>query len=201
MHYHHNTPWISFLKFLILIAMCTLVSQMHASNIASEQTNQFEDPAQHMLQKRTWKNLQGSWGKRSSEEPLSQHSSETEPDYTGSSSHDDNIADLSADSNLDRLNKYLIKGLIHQRLNQLDTQYDASTDEYPVDKRTWNKMNGGWGKRVNAGPAQWNKFRGAWGKREQGWNSLRQLWGKRSEKWNKLSSSWGKRDNDNSNSY
>ncbi|XP_050101309.1 allatostatins MIP [Anopheles aquasalis] len=62
-------------------------------------------------------------------------------------------------------------------------------------KRSWNRMNAVWGKRVNAGGrnAGWTKFGGSWGKREPGWNNLKGLWGKRAEKWDKLASAWGKR--------
>ncbi|KFB40117.1 AGAP000833-PA-like protein [Anopheles sinensis] len=63
-------------------------------------------------------------------------------------------------------------------------------------KRSWNKMNAAWGKRVTNGArnAGWTRFGGAWGKREPGWNNLKGLWGKRADnKWDKLSSAWGKR--------
>ncbi|XP_053678476.1 uncharacterized protein LOC128728852 [Anopheles nili] len=62
-------------------------------------------------------------------------------------------------------------------------------------KRSWNKMNAAWGKRVTGGNrnAGWTKFGAAWGKREPGWNNLKGLWGKRTDKWDKLASAWGKR--------
>ncbi|XP_035790078.1 allatostatins MIP-like [Anopheles albimanus] len=62
-------------------------------------------------------------------------------------------------------------------------------------KRSWNRMNAVWGKRVNGGGrnAGWTRFGGSWGKREPGWNNLKGLWGKRAEKWDKLASAWGKR--------
>lgn len=162
MCYRHTTQWTNFAKILVLFALCIVLEQIGANEIVLEphQTDQLEDPDQHILQKRTWKNLQGSWGKRNTDRPSIQQSSETESDYIGYSNHDDSSTDYNTDSDLDRISKYLIKSLIQQRLSQLDTQYDGTEDEYPVDKRAWNKMNGGWGKRVNAGPAQWNKFRG-----------------------------------------
>ncbi|KXJ84057.1 allatostatins MIP [Aedes albopictus] len=197
----HLLQWANFGKVLLLLVICSLVSNIQAENASSEQhqMEHVDEPSHaHTAQKRTWKNLQGGWGKRNptSEQP------DPNADYYGYSGRNDETSDYgNAENELDKLNKYLIKGLINQRLAQLDTQYDGSDEEYPVEKRAWNKINGGWGKRVNAGPAQWNKFRGAWGKREPGWNNLKGLWGKRSEKWNKLSSSWGKRDSGNSNSY
>lgn len=197
----HRFQWENSGKILVLLVLCTLVSHIQANDASSDQhqvehANELSQP--HSLQKRTWKNLQGGWGKRN---PTNEQSDANAEDYGYAGRSEDPVDYNNADTDLDKLNKYLIKGLINQRLAQMDTQYDGSDEEYPMEKRAWNKINGGWGKRVNSGPAQWNKFRGAWGKREPGWNNLKGLWGKRSEKWNKLSSSWGKRDSGNSNSY
>ncbi|XP_052862630.1 uncharacterized protein LOC128269251 isoform X2 [Anopheles cruzii] len=59
-------------------------------------------------------------------------------------------------------------------------------------KRSWNKINAAWGKRMNGHgrSAGWTKLGGSWGKREPGWNNLKGLWGKRADK---LASAWGKR--------
>ncbi|XP_058063670.1 cerebral peptide 1 isoform X2 [Anopheles bellator] len=59
-------------------------------------------------------------------------------------------------------------------------------------KRSWNKINAAWGKRMNghSRSAGWTKLGGSWGKREPGWNNLKGLWGKRADK---LASAWGKR--------
>lgn len=212
----HRHQWTNLFHLVMLLVLSTLINQIWAEeepSLAAEQQHQLEhvdETAQHSLQKRTWKNLQGGWGKRNPTGGVPPNDpSEPEPDYYGSypgGGHGDENPNSDAElsgNELDKLNRYLIRGLMNQqRLAQMDTQYDGPDEEYPgAEKRAWNKMQGGWGKRVNAGPAQWNKFRGAWGKREPGWNNLKGLWGKRSEKWNKLSSSWGKRDSGNSNSY
>ncbi|XP_055615633.1 prothoracicostatic peptide [Toxorhynchites rutilus septentrionalis] len=189
----------TFIKILLLVLLCTVVRHSQADETPTEQQQieHADDVMQHNLQKRTWKSLQGGWGKRASDE----QQRESDVDYEGYRNRDETATDYSGGHELDKLDNFLIRSMIDQRLEQTDTQYDGTDDELPMDKRAWNKMNGGWGKRVNAGPGQWNKFRGAWGKREPGWNNLKGLWGKRSEKWNKLASSWGKRDNSNSNNY
>lgn len=194
--------WTSSVKILVLLALCAIVSHTLADESPVEQhqpDHATDNVEQHSVQKRTWKSLQGGWGKRNPSETTNEHS-EFDADYYGYPGHEDNPADYGTNDELDRLNKYLLKDLVNQHLSHMDTQYEGADDEYPMEKRAWNKMSAGWGKRVN-GPGQWNKFRGAWGKREPGWNNLKGLWGKRSEKWNKLSSSWGKRDTSNSNSY
>lgn len=205
----HIHQCVSFARLVLLLVLCCIVDHVSTAENPSLtdgqrqlQMENVEGSAPHGLQKRTWKNLQGGWGKRNSDAG----SSESEPDYYGSYPAGPSVGDETntpdvSNSELDRLNRYLIRGLINQRLTQLDTQYDGSDEESAVEKRAWNKINGGWGKRVNGGPAQWNKLGGAWGKREPGWNNLKGLWGKRSAQWNKLSSSWGKRDSGNSNSY
>lgn len=199
----HRHQWTNLVNLVVLLVLSTVFNHIWAAeepSVAADQQHQLEhadESAQHSLQKRTWKNLQGGWGKRAPAEPAA----DPEPDYYG---HGEENPNPDAEYLTDKLSRYLISGLMNQQRPsaQMDTQYDGPDEEYPgAEKRAWNKMQGGWGKRVNAGPAQWNKFRGAWGKREPGWNNLKGLWGKRSEKWNKLSSSWGKRDSGNSNSY
>ncbi|XP_075234494.1 myoinhibiting peptide precursor [Lycorma delicatula] len=45
------------------------------------------------------------------------------------------------------------------------------------DKRAWSSLKGTWGKRA----ADWGSFRGgSWGKRDPAWQNLKGLWGKRS---------------------
>lgn len=144
----------------MLLVLCTLVSHIQANDASAEQRqveHADESTQSHSVQKRTWKSLQGGWGKRNptNEQP------DANADYYGYPGRNEDPIDYNnAENDLDKLNKYLIKGLINQRLAQMDTQYDGSDEEYPVEKRAWNKMNGGWGKRVNSGPGQWNKFRG-----------------------------------------
>lgn len=152
--------WENFGKILALLFLCTLVSHIQANDASAEQhqvEHADESTQSHSLQKRTWKSLQGGWGKRNptNEQP------DANADYYGYPGRNEDPIDYNnAENDLDKLNKYLIKGLINQRLAQMDTQYDGSDEEYPVEKRAWNKINGGWGKRVNSGPGQWNKFRG-----------------------------------------
>lgn len=159
MIHQHLLQWTNIGQLLMVLLLSSLVSRIQADTtpaVQQHQMNHSDDPAQkHNLQKRTWKSLQGGWGKRSStdEQP------DPNADYYGFPTKSDDSAEYS-NNELDKLNKYLIKGLIDQRLAQVDTQYDGPDEEYPVEKRAWNKINGGWGKRVNAGPAQWNKFRG-----------------------------------------
>lgn len=209
----HRHQWTNLVNLIVLLVFSSVINHIWAAaeepSLAADQhqQQQHESAPQHSLQKRTWKNLQGGWGKRNP--APNDPSSESDPDYYGSypggghGGEENPIGDDIPGNDLEKLQTYLIKGLMNQqRMAQMDTQYDGPDEEYPgAEKRAWNKMQGGWGKRVNSGPAQWNKFRGAWGKREPGWNNLKGLWGKRSEKWNKLSSSWGKRDSGNSNSY
>ncbi|XP_055587085.1 allatostatins MIP [Uranotaenia lowii] len=184
----NQRQWTSLVKVcLSLMIICFATGQCDAADDTSSMEH-MDDSSQHNAQKRTWTNLQGAWGKRSSGGETNNDPADSDQDYNGV-------------NDLEKLSRYLIQGMMNQQHQMDTTQYDGSEDEYPHEKRSWNKMNAGWGKRVNTAPAQWNKFRGAWGKREPGWNNLKGLWGKRSEKWNKLSSSWGKRDSGNSNSY
>lgn len=133
------------------------------SSSASETQNR-----EHVISKRAWNQLQGSWGKRSYDE---------EP----------------TDEELEELQRLLMRSYSDQFNNRgEDNEYlpsEASDDANTMDKRAWNQMNNAWGKR------DWNQLRGSgWGKREAAnWNNMRGLWGKRAEKWNKLSSAWGRK--------
>ena len=109
----------------------------------------------------------------------------------------------------------LLPGTALRQLIRLENNApnQISSQESEVDKRSWNKMQGVWGKRSSAQPqANWNGMRAVWGKRspETGtslielpslgmpstasngkWNQLRQMWGKRT--WQNMNQMWGRR--------
>ncbi|XP_075160640.1 myoinhibiting peptide precursor [Haematobia irritans] len=141
-----------------------------------------------------WQSLQGSWGKRSSQDL----------EYT----EGDNILPVLI-AGMDPRSKVQLAYLT----NAATLEHLVNPQEYAVnsgetndlddnvlnEKRAWKNLNVAWGKRRN-GPT-WNKFRdifsfqsGSWGKREPNWNNLKGMWGKRASKdWQKLHGGWGKR--------
>ncbi|XP_055857833.1 allatostatins MIP isoform X2 [Episyrphus balteatus] len=155
--------------------------------------------------KRSWKSLQGSWGKRS-DDPNAVDYYENEPEWTlVKASENSRESELEPETETEpEAMKYFV--LYASNPNNLaETIGATSTNNLPVmgdnleeeptasnfEKKSWKNMNVAWGKRRSA---VWNKFRGAWGKREPAWNNLKGMWGKRSTKdWKKLQSAWGKR--------
>ncbi|XP_037045630.1 allatostatins MIP [Bradysia coprophila] len=169
----------SFIKSAVTFLIWIFISNIYQLNVVADQqsSNAMTDNVQRTMQdvspleqmsrylksKKSWQNLQGSWGKRNIGYPLEEYS-------------DDALS-----------NRYADDDLFNGDFQDVDTagyadDGDVERQEYYPDKRAWKSMHGGWGKRI-----------GTWGKREPGWNNLKGLWGKRSTNWNKLSSAWGKR--------
>ena len=85
--------------------------------------------------------------------------------------------------------------------SELESPEEAELNEELKRAEAWNKLHGGWGKRVSQ---NWNRLHSGWGKRNpQGWNNLHGMIGKRGwndmyggygkRGWNDMSGSWGKR--------
>lgn len=175
---HRN--WFNVLKTLSVIFFILLINTRYltlAEEISSEGRDdeseifQIQQPDEARISKRSWNQLQGSWGKRVLDDAREGNSQIQQiEDYpVGLRSYD-----------------YEPTRFVGYNLVSDSEEIDESQ---PIVKRAWNSMNGAWGKR------NLNRFRGT-GKREPGnWNNLRGLWGKRSvdpRSWKKLSPSWGK---------
>lgn len=105
----------------------------------------------HSVAKRAWQQLQGGWGKRSSDD-------------------DESIEELQR-----RIMKIYSEQLLSNKID--DAEGDFTPEDYDglIEKRAWKSMGNSWGKR------DWSQLRGSgWGKRDQqNWNNMRGLWGKR----------------------
>lgn len=174
-----HSIWLNALKFFSLLFFIILINANHFAlaeqtpeDMNEDDALQIQGPEEAEMAKRTWSQLQGSWGKRTpGEDELKMAIKNYQRlDYP------DNARNL--DYELPTIYDYNLV---------LDTGDLESS--HLAEKRTWKSMNGAWGKR------NLNRFRGT-GKREPGnWNNLRGLWGKRSgdpRNWNKLSQAWGK---------
>lgn len=139
---------------------------------------QIPEPDEAKMAKRAWKQLQGSWGKRSFDEISQEQLRKLNQNYQN-------------DDYLESLRSFDYEPIRFRDSNLISDADDFETPSQTMEKRAWKSMGTAWGKR------NWNQMRGnGWGKkREPGnWNNLRGLWGKRSspQNWNKLSSAWGK---------
>lgn len=163
MKHHWGTATVTWILFISFYSKNLLVTADNPEYLENNQ--QFLNSIKHNL-KKSWQNLQSSWGKR---------------DYESSDGNDYLIDSKPWITNYNR------------QLDDADYEMDKNNEINfsNEEKRGWTAMNNGWGKRVGGG-SDWNKFRGSWGKREPGWNNLKGLWGKRA-KWNKLTTAWGKR--------
>lgn len=179
-----NCNWFNALKIVFFIFLLNTNYLVMTEEIPNDSVDddsdslQIPEPDEARMAKRAWKQLQGSWGKRSfdgmSQEQLRKLNSNFQ--------NDDYLESL--------------RSLDYEPTRFHDFNMISDSDEFEdpsptLEKRAWKSMNGAWGKR------NWNQMRGnGWGKkREPGnWNNLRGLWGKRSspQNWNKLSSAWGK---------
>uniref|UniRef100_A0A336LVK2 CSON002473 protein n=1 Tax=Culicoides sonorensis TaxID=179676 RepID=A0A336LVK2_CULSO len=176
----------STLVFFIAATSCSSTEQAAAVLQPPSPQNQDNEKFYKLNEKRSWQNLQGSWGKKRSgtlEDLLAARLlSLNNMNNNGGGSREDG-RDLMIDELLDASRYDPSEGLYSD---------EESYFRPSAEKRAWKNMNNAWGKRVER---DWNKFRGSWGKREPGWNNLKGLWGKRGgDNWNKLQSSWGKRD-------
>lgn len=165
--------------------------------------------------KRSWQNLQGSWGKRADREDTAGNNgylsnNYDDPEYqmnlllsmdppssvSGATSSGVTIDYLNAEPvSYPKLANFLGNSNSLSALSLSTLSQNPELSSKNGQKRAWKSMSGAWGKRLGSG--DWNKFRGSWGKREPGWNNLKGLWGKRAanaNNWNKLQSAWGKRD-------
>jgi hypothetical protein len=114
--------WNNGLKMIfslgIVLALLSLASAADENPIPSQNAPAESD--QHVMAKRAWNQLQGSWGKR-------------------------NVAD---DNSLEELQRKLIKMYAEQLLtNNVDLVDEEEYEDGPVEKRAWNSMNSAWGKR------------------------------------------------------
>ncbi|XP_055922568.1 allatostatins MIP [Eupeodes corollae] len=154
--------------------------------------------------KRSWKSLQGSWGKRNDEGSIAEYYDSEQPEWNLiKPSENSNENDSEASDSEPKALKYYVMyasspnvlattvGAAAASTNNLKDLAAMDSSDSNFEKKSWKNMNVAWGKRRSA---VWNKFRGAWGKREPAWNNLKGMWGKRSPKdWKKLQSAWGKR--------
>lgn len=171
MKHHHwvTASIVTWILFITFYSKNLLVTADNTEYINEQDDGQFLNSIKHNL-KKSWQNLQGSWGKR---------------DFEATTSNDYYFDAKPWITNYNR------------QLDTDDYENDKNNENNfsNEEKRGWTAMNNGWGKRVGGG-SDWNKFRGSWGKREPGWNNLKGLWGKRA-KWNKLTTAWGKRNSEN----
>ncbi|CAO1427230.1 unnamed protein product [Diamesa serratosioi] len=167
---------IKTLSLIVLFLMINLYTKVRADGVPNDgnesnidKSFQSQDQIEQQS-KRAWKQLQGSWGKRT---------------VDGEENAEEQIRNIQRMLNYLQNEGYTIT---HRNpdYDVLSRNYIGQIDDnQPIEKRAWKSMNGGWGKRQND-----------WGKREQrNWNSLNGMWGKRSapQSWNNLSSAWGKR--------
>ena len=131
---------IKTVPLIVLFLMINLYTQVKADGVPNDGNESDVDKSllsQDQIEqqsKRTWKQLQGSWGKRSFDE-------------------EDNAEEQI--KNIQRLLNYLQNE--GYTINHRTTDYDALTRNYvgqiddsqPIEKRAWKSMNGGWGKRQN----------------------------------------------------
>lgn len=157
--------WILFISFYSKNLLVAADNTEYINELEAD--GPLQNSIKHNL-KKSWENLQSSWGKRELTEPSTDYYFDAKPWMTNYNREADDYE------------------------NDKNNENSFSNEE----KRGWQSMNNGWGKRVGGG-SDWNKFRGSWGKREPGWNNLKGLWGKRAAKWNKLTTAWGKRSSQN----
>lgn len=179
-----NCNLFNALKIFFFIFLLNTKHLVLAGEIPNDSGNddsdslQIPEPDEARMAKRAWKQLQGSWGKRSFDGLSQEQLRKLNQNYQ----NDDYLeSPRSFDYEPSRVHDF----------NMISDSDDFDEASPSVEKRAWKSMNGAWGKR------DWNQMRGnGWGKkREPGnWNNLRGLWGKRSspQNWNKLSSAWGK---------
>ena len=131
---------IKSLPLVVLFLVINLYTNVQADGVPNDGKeinidNNFQSQDQIEQQsKRAWKQLQGSWGKRTSDE-----------DYNA----EEQI------KNIQRLLNYLQNE--GYTINHRSSDYDALPNNYigqlddnqPIEKRAWKSMNGGWGKRQN----------------------------------------------------
>jgi hypothetical protein len=105
---------------------------------------------EHTVAKRAWQQLQGSWGKRSSDDETRQDS-------------------------LEELQRKVMQ-LLANRVE--DAEFVPDYYDTPIEKRAWKSMGPAWGKRDwnqmrgsgwgKREAGNWNNMRGLWGKRSPG---------------------------------
>jgi hypothetical protein len=106
--------------------------------------------------KRSWKNLQGGWGKRSGEPTV--NNLEELSDYLDATK--DSHASIPIEDYINAI------AIINGGSNYASEASEGNAKLYEA-KRAWKNMNSSWGKRLangggagNGGGANWNKFRG-----------------------------------------
>lgn len=135
----------SFIKSTVTFLIWIFISNIYQLNVVADQPSSnamtdnvqrtgpnaspLEQMSRYLKSKRSWQNLQGSWGKRNVGYPLEEYSDDT----------------LS--------NRYIDDDLINGDFQDMDNvgyvdEGDIARQEYYPDKRAWKSINAGWGKRI-----------------------------------------------------
>lgn len=122
--------------FISNISQLNVVADQPSSNTMTENVQRtvpnnvspLEEMSRYLKTKKSWQNLQGSWGKRNLY-PLEEYS-------------DDSLS-----------NRYIDADLLDGDFQDMDgagyaDEGDIGRQEYYPDKRAWKSMNTGWGKRI-----------------------------------------------------
>lgn len=136
----------SLIKSTVTFLIWIFISNIYQLNVVADQplsntmtdnvqrtmpnVSPLEKMSRYLKSKKSWQNLQGSWGKRSNVGyPLEEYS-------------DDAFS-----------NRYIDDDIIDGDFQDMDSvgyvdDSDNGRQEYYPDKRAWKSMNAGWGKRI-----------------------------------------------------
>lgn len=135
----------SFIKSTVTFLIWIFISNIYQLNVVADQpspntmtdnvqrtapnVSPLEQMSRYLKSKKSWQNLQGSWGKRNNVYPLEEYS-------------DDSLS-----------NRYVDDDLLDGDFQDMDgvgyaDDGDIARQEYYPDKRAWKSMNAGWGKRI-----------------------------------------------------
>lgn len=134
----------SFIKSTITFVIWIFISHIYQLNVVADQppSNTMTDSMQrtapnvsplelsrYLKSKKSWQNLQGSWGKRNVGYPLEEYNDDVLSNrYVDDDLFDGDFQDIDAAGYVD--------------------EGDIGRQEYYPDKRAWKSMNGAWGKRL-----------------------------------------------------
>lgn len=140
----------SFIKSTVTFLIWIFISNIYQLNVVADQPSSntmtdnvqrslpnaspLEQMSRYLKSKKSWQNLQGSWGKRSNVGyPLEEYSDDALSNrYIEDDAFDGDFQDMDGAGYVD--------------------DGDIGRQEYYPDKRAWKSMNAGWGKRIG------NKF-------------------------------------------
>lgn len=135
----------SFIKSAVTFLIWIFISNIYQLNVVADQASSntmtdngqrtmpnaspLEQMSRYLKSKKSWQNLQGSWGKRNVGYPLEEYS-------------DDALS-----------NRYVDDDLLDGDFQDMDgvgyvDDGDIGRQEFYPDKRAWKSMNAGWGKRI-----------------------------------------------------